>query len=315
MSILKKVWILAEKQIGLGQLCAGGRQLGEEVSAILWGEKEEADKAIQMGADKVYWLGTLRLETLREDYVETILKLLQEEKPDALLVQPTKRGKLIAGRLAAGLETSALVDAVEILTDGNKVQIQHMVYGGAAFRTERIQPQTAIITVGTGVFTPLAEDAGRQGSIIKVEFSEPAAKIKLLEKKSKASSEVNLNAAKRVVGIGRGLAQQEDLKMVEELAGLMEAEVGCSRPVAEGMNWLPKERYIGVSGAMLKPDLYLALGISGQVQHMVGVNQAKAIVAINKDKAAPIFSQADYGIVGDFYKILPSLIEKFKAEK
>ena len=103
--------------------------------------------------------------------------------------------------------------------------------------------------------------------------------------------------------------------MVEELAGLMEAEVGCSRPVAEGMNWLPKERYIGVSGAMLKPDLYLALGISGQVQHMVGVNQAKAIVAINKDKAAPIFSQADYGIVGDLYKVLPSLIEKFKAEK
>ncbi|ACL19080.1 Electron transfer flavoprotein alpha subunit [Desulfitobacterium hafniense DCB-2] len=314
MNILKKVWVLAEKQAGLGQLCAGGRQLGEEVSVILWGEKEEADQAIRMGADKVYRLGVLRPEPLKEDYVETILKLLQEEKPDALFVQPTKRGKLIAGRLAAGLGTSALVDAVEILTDGDKVQIQHMVYGGAAFRTERIQPQTAIVTIGTGVFTPLAEDSGHQGTVIEVEFVEPAVKIKLLEKKSKASAEVNLNAAKRVVGVGRGLVQQEDLRMVEELAGLLEAEVGCSRPIAEGMNWLPKERYIGVSGAMLKPDLYLALGISGQVQHMVGVNQAKVIVAINKDKAAPIFSQADYGIVGDFYKVLPSLIEKFKAE-
>jgi electron transfer flavoprotein alpha subunit len=103
--------------------------------------------------------------------------------------------------------------------------------------------------------------------------------------------------------------------MAEELAGLMEAEVGCSRPVAEGLNWLPLERYVGISGAIVKPELYLAVGISGQVQHMVGINQSRVIVAINKDKQAPMFKQADYGIVGDLNKVLPLLIKKFKAGK
>jgi electron transfer flavoprotein alpha subunit len=314
MSKINKVWILAEKQPVLAELCAGGRQLGEEVAAVVLGTKEEAEKAILMGADKVFWLGESQPETWLEDYVETIVVLLKKERPDLLMVQPTKRGKLIAGRLAASLGTSVLVDAAEIVING-KVQVKHMVYGGAAFRTEQALTETTITTVGSGLFTALPEDASRQGTVVSVEYVQPATKVKLLEKKSKESTSVNLSAAKRVVGIGRGIADQEDIKLAEELASQISAEVGCSRPIAEGVNWLPTERYIGVSGAIIKPEVYIAVGISGQVQHMVGVNQSRVIVAINKDKAAPIFKQADYGIVGDLYKVLPLLIEKFKANK
>lgn len=315
MSQVKKVWVLAERTDALVQLCAGGRLLGEEVAALVWGSREEAEKAAAYGADKVYWLGSLEQGRMLEDYNLTISELLKKETPDLLLVQPTRRGKHMAGRLAAGLGTSVIVDAAEIAIVQGDIQIKHMVYGGAAFRVERAFGPTTITTVGAGIFSAPAEESSRQGEIVEVGFKEPAASIKCLEKKSKAGAEVNLNAAKRVLGVGRGFAEQGDLKMAEELAGLIGAEVGCSRPIAEGVNWMARERYIGVSGAMLKPELYFAIGISGQVQHMVGANQAKTIIAINKDKAAPIFQQADYGIVGDLYKILPALSGLIKANR
>lgn len=314
MSKINKVWVIAEKESVLAQLLAGGRQLGEEVAAVVLGTKEETDKAISLGADKIYWLGERKAENLYEDYAPTISRLLKQECPELVLVQPSKRGKLLAGRLAASIGTSVLVDAAEIKVE-EKVQVTHMVYGGAAFRTEQALTETAIATVGAGVYTALSEDASRQGTVVNVDFVEPQHKVKLIEKKNKEGAAVNLSAAKRVVGIGRGIANQEDIKLAQELAEQIGAEVGCSRPIAEGVNWLPTERYIGVSGAILKPEVYLAVGISGQVQHMVGVNQAKVIIAVNKDKAAPIFKHADYGIIGDLYKVLPLLTEKFKANK
>ncbi|MEA5051904.1 MAG: FAD-binding protein, partial [Propionicimonas sp.] len=118
-----------------------------------------------------------------------------------------------------------------------------------------------------------------------------------------------LGAAKRVVGVGRGVAAEADLELARELAGRLGAELACSRPIAEGVNWMPAERYLGVSGATIKPELYLAVGISGQVQHLVGVTNAKVIVAVNKDKNAPIFSHADFGVVGDLYQVLPELLK------
>lgn len=313
MSNRKKVWVLAESEAALAQLMAGGKQLGEEAAAIIYGGRKEAEKAVQLGADKVYWLGEIHEDRIMEDYTETIAALVQKEWPRLLLVESGKRGKLIAGRLAAIMGSSVLANTGELIVDGGTVQARHMVYGGAACRTVKGLTDTIIAVVNTGVFNALPEDTGRQGEIMPVQYIEPAVKIKVIDRKKKEGLDVNLTDAKRVVGIGRGIERQEDIRMIEELAGAMGAEIGCTRPIAEGVNWLPRERYIGVSGVMLNPDLYLALGISGQVQHMVGVDQAKVIVAVNKDKAAPIFKKSDYGIVGDIYKILPLLIEKFKA--
>ena len=112
------------------------------------------------------------------------------------------------------------------------------------------------------------------------------------------------------VEINRGLAKEEDLELCRRLAGALGAEVGCSRPVAENNKWLPKSSYMGITGVQVKPELILTLGVSGQVQHIGGINKARVIVAVNKDKSAPIFKNADFGVVGDLYKVVPALIEK-----
>ena len=186
--------------------------------------------------------------------------------------------------------------AVDIV-DGH-ICAEHRMYGGLAFAQEKINSSLAIITLAPGVQEPCTSDTSHQCPTETVPYVAPRHEILCRERRAKAASSVDLSKAKRVVGVGRGLAAQDDLKMVHELAAVLNAEVGCSRPIAEGENWMERERYIGVSGVLLKSDLYLTLGISGQIQHMVGGNGAKVIVAINKDKNAPIFNYADYGLVG-----------------
>lgn len=313
MSALKDVWVFAEKTEMLAELCSGARALGSTVMALVIGTEEEAVKASHSGANKVYWLGEIE-GRIFEDYTRTIYDLIIKEKPGLLLLGATKRVKLIAGRLAARLQTSVLTDVMELKIEGGDLQAKRLVFGGAAIRTEKSASHTVLALVGRGVFAAQA-DHGLQGSIEKIPFHEVENPVKWLERRVKTGESVDLAAAKKVIGIGRGLKNQEDLELINDLAKTLSAEVACSRPLAEGLNWLPRERYIGVSGAMIKPDLYFAIGISGQVQHMAGVNQARTIVAINSDKTAPIFAQADYGLVGDLYKALPLLIEKCRAAK
>jgi len=124
--------------------------------------------------------------------------------------------------------------------------------------------------------------------------------------------QVDLGGAPRVVGIGRGLKAEEDLAMVRAFAEASQSEVACSRPIAEGLDWLNKERYIGVSGKQIAPEVYFAIGISGQLQHMVGVRGARTIVAINSDANAPVFKEADFCLVGDLYKIVPALTDALR---
>jgi electron transfer flavoprotein alpha subunit len=188
-----------------------------------------------------------------------------------------------------------------------------MIFGGGALRTERVQAKTALVTIASGVFSPHAETPGKTIEIRDIPSIEPAWKVKVRDRKPLAKASVNLQAARRVVSAGRGIANQADLEMVKTLAGLLSAEIGCTRPLAEGLDWLPRERYIGISGAHIKPDLYFGVGVSGQVQHMIGMNGSRVVIAVNKDPNAPIFSQADYGVVADLYAFIPSLIKALQA--
>lgn len=311
MSRLKKVFVFAEKNSALEELAAGARQLGDLVAAIVVGSKEEAEGIANI-VDRVYWLGALDAVDLLEDFTPTIANLLQAEKPELLLARATQRSKVIAGRLAAMIGASVMTDMIDLSVDGGAVKGRRRVYGGAAECTERPLSEISIATVGAGVFEASKETENRQGTVIPVEIVHGEKRIKRIEIRQRVGESVNLGAAKRVVAVGRGIEKQDNLVSVQELARLLGSELGCTRPVAEGEKWLARERYIGVSGVMLKPDLYLALGLSGQIQHMVGVNQARVTLAVNKDKNAPIFKQVDYGIVGDVQKIVPALIEKFK---
>ncbi|MEA4901396.1 electron transfer flavoprotein subunit alpha/FixB family protein [Desulfitobacterium sp.] len=311
---VNNIWVITDDQNAVGELCDGGRQLGKQVSVILFSDQNRAQEAISSGADQVYLFGQAGESVMIEDYSKSIAELLRAEKADLVLVYSSIRGKLIAGRIATQLGISVLSNVSELTVDDGSIIVKHMVYGGAAIRTEKALTDTVVVTVGSGVFEAMPKDAARQGKVNEINPNVDNAGIRILETRPKQGELVNLSAAKRVVGVGRGFAAQEDLKMAEEFTALVGAEMACSRPIAEGEKWMSKERYVGVSGVVLKPDIYIALGISGQIQHMVGVNHAKTLVAINKDKNAPIFKQVDIGLVGDLYKVLPKIAEKIKAQ-
>jgi electron transfer flavoprotein alpha subunit len=148
---------------------------------------------------------------------------------------------------------------------------------------------------------------------VEVSLTLKAPKTKIIEKKGKAGDVVSLEDAQTLVCIGRGLNKKEDLPLVETLAKLLHAEIGCTRPLSHEWQWLSEQREVGLSGKKCKPRLCVELGISGQIQHTVGIRDSKVIVAINKDKTAPIFEMADYGIVGDIYEVVPKLSEKLKT--
>lgn len=314
----QEVWAYSEKPALLAELITVARLLanGQDASvvAVVIGPHPEAQQAISLGASRVLWLGVKNEETQVEDYVPTLAALVEEQHPAVLLIGATRRGKAVAGRLSARIGTSAITDVKELILAEGELLARHMIFGGSALRTVKPLTATALATVGLGLYEPAAVDPERKGLIVEVPFIEPAWQLRYRERRQKKKlASVNLAAAKRVVCPGRGICKREDLAMISELAQLLEAETGCTRPLSEGLDWLPRERYIGVSGAFIKPELYLGIGVSGQVQHTVGVIGSRIIAAINKDKNAPIFDQVDYGIVGDLYAVVPALIEALKA--
>ena len=313
------VWVFSEKPALLAELISAGSSLAAvsqgAVAAIVLGPRRAADEALARGAGKVLWLGEQKPGYMVEDYVPTLAKLLAQDSPYALLVGSTRRGRAVSGRLAARAGVTAITDVTQFMLDGGARQARHMIFGGGAERVEAPLSELMLATVSQGVFDALPPTAGRQGQVDEVPFVEPGWRARLREVKPRPVASVNLIAARRVVCAGRGLVRQEDLALVDALAEALGAEVACTRPLAEGLDWLPRERYIGISGAIIHPDLYLGVGVSGQVQHTVGMSDTRMVVAINKDQNAPIFEMADYGIVGDLYAVVPALIQALKARK
>jgi electron transfer flavoprotein alpha subunit len=165
----------------------------------------------------------------------------------------------------------------------------------------------SVVTVPAGHFDKSAGSA----EIVSIELASDS-RLSLIEKASIVKEGADLNVADKIVCVGLGMEKQEDIKMAQELAAVLGAELGCTRGVAEERHWLPVEQYIGISGAIIKPQLYLSMGVSGQIQHIFGIRESKIIVAIDSNEKAPIFRSADYGIVGDMYEIIPLLTAALK---
>jgi electron transfer flavoprotein alpha subunit len=315
----KEIITFSEKKDLLAELITGACSLdvrGEsEVSAVVWGPRQEAETAAEMGARQVYWLGERPPDALVEDCVPSLARLVHQRNPYGVLVGSTRRGKAVAGRLAARCGTTVVTDVLLMEDKEDGLHASHMIFGGGAVRKEKVKSTPVILTIGPGVFDPQRAKSGTPGEIVEVPFVEPEWRVTLRERKARPPAAVHLGSARKVVCPGRGVANQADLAMIEELARLMGAELACTRPLAEGLGWLPRERYIGISGAFVKPEIYLGIGVSGQVQHTVGMSSSRLVVAINKDANAPIFSQADYGIVGDLYAVVPALINAIKARR
>jgi len=314
----KEIWVLSEKESLQAELLGAARFLAEGLggttAALVIGAAGRSEAAFRQGADKVYRLSETAEYTL-EDFLPSLVQAVQQYQPAAVLIGATWSGKALAGRLAAVLHRSVVTDAIKLDVRDGQIEATHLILGGGAVRVERTLAEPLIATLGLGLFEALPASAEATGEVVALSFVQPQSRWVLRERKPKPPASVNLAAAKKVVCPGRGVQKQEDLQMMFELAQLLGAEVGATRPLCEGLDWLPRERYIGVSGAFIKPDLYLGIGVSGQVQHTVGITESRVVAAINKDEEAPIFQQADYGIVGDLYQIVPALIRALQARR
>lgn len=293
MDKVKNVWVIASGY-AINELTSGAAQYGETVTLVYAGNRDDA-----VNADKAYYLG----DGFFAAYAAEIAALVAREKPELVILNSGRDGRLIGAHIAVACGTSVQTDAAEIIVENKAVITSKMVYGGAATRTEK-SGAVAVVCVGPGVMS--AGEVKPATEIVELNASADS-RVKLIEKRAKTGNAVNLSAAKKVVGVGRGLKDEDDLKACKKLADTVGAEVGCTRPICEERRWMEKERYIGVSGAVVQPDCYFAIGISGQVQHVVGINKSGTIIAIDKNEAAPIFKACDYGIVGDLHKIVPAL--------
>ena len=296
-------WIVVAGDPAIGNLIETARALGGQVTAVVVGPRDVADTIAAGGVDQVVWLGDPGHSPV-EAYASAVADAVGAA--DGAMLGAARPGdRVLLGAVAARLQAAVLTDASSVSADGDGLVVTHTIYGGIAEETVVVAGPVALVLDGGPV--PAATGAAPVAEVAAIPLG-----ITVVETNASAFEQVDLGAAARVVGIGRGLKAQGDLAMIEDLAGASKAEVGCSRPVAEGLNWLGKDRYIGVSGQHIAPELYIAIGISGQLQHMVGVRGAKTIVAINSDPNALVFKDADFGLVGDLYQIVPALTEALK---
>jgi electron transfer flavoprotein alpha subunit len=307
MSKFSTVWVFSDTLSRLPELMGGANALGGSVQVFTLSDEQSAS-AFQLGASQVWQLTGKPDDRIVEDYAEAMAqKLKTEGNGGPVLLPNSRRGKLLAARLGARLNAAVSNDVASMNADGGTVTARHMVYGGLAFGEETLHSSFQVVTLGTGAFDAAPAETSRSGSAQPVPWIAPATAVIRTAMQARESNSVDLDKARLVVSVGRGIGSKENIAIAAALCDAIGAELACSRPVAENEKWMEHERYVGISNLILKPELYLAIGISGQIQHMVGASGAQTIVAINKDKNAPIFQYADYGIVGDLFKILPAL--------
>jgi electron transfer flavoprotein alpha subunit len=282
------------------------QSLSQPVTAVALSETDAKELAA-LGADKVLVLQASSAWT--EGLSEAIFGLVSGAGATILLVGGTLRGKHVAAYVAAKLNAGMSTDAKSLKIENGKLLSTRLLYAGLALSEEELT-LPAVVTIPSRTFSP-PNATGKAGTIETVK-TEVDVRITISDVTPTGGTGVDISAVTKLVAVGRGFRKQEDLKLAEALATAFKAELACSRPVAEDEHWLPIDHYVGISGHTVKPELYLAIGISGQVQHVVGARESKVIVAINNDEHAPIFEAADYGIVGDLYEVLPLLTAAVK---
>ena len=307
---------MATELLGCGRKLADG--LGQELSAVLVGSNVSsfAQEAIAFGSDKVYVVDDPLLKDYQTDpYISVMEKVVQQAMPQIILLGQTSIGRDLAPRLAFRLGTAATMDcvALDIDPDSKRLLQTKPVYGGnaQAIFTAKSDPQMA--TLRARVMSPLEPDASRKGEVITIEAGlDPSAiRTRVLEKVKEEVEGIKLEDAPVVISGGRGIGGPEGFEQLAELAKLLKGAVGSSRPPCDN-GWMPDTSQVGLTGKIVTPDFYLAVGLSGSCQHMAGCSSSKTIVAINKDPEANIFKEARYGVVGDWKKVIPAFTQKVK---
>ncbi|MGZ8754851.1 MAG: electron transfer flavoprotein subunit alpha/FixB family protein [Acidimicrobiia bacterium] len=317
---VKTTWVFVEEQDGKPaaislELLTKARSFGGELGAILLGTGSE-DLLAELGrygATKVYRLTPDdRLPTAAA--AAAIAGLVGDHSPDLLLFGLTSTDRDVAGRLSARLGKPVISNAVEIGIDGDDVTVTNEIFGGAQLVDTVFRAGAPFIVVARPKSFPAEPGDGATPEVIPVELLDvgQAGAAVVTGRHVEQREGPQLEEAAVVVSAGRGLGSADQLAIVDELAGLLGAAVGATRAIVDA-DWVPYSRQVGQTGKTVKPDVYLACGLSGAMQHLVGMKDSKMIIAINKDEEAPIFGVCDLGIVGDVHKVLPKLVEALKA--
>jgi len=292
--------------------------LSENLTVLIAGGStgERPQEAISCGADKAYTASDPLLKDYQTDtFTAAVYNVVQEVKPRIILMGQTAIGRDLAPRLAFRLNTSAIMDCISLDIDkgAKKLLGTRPVYGGNALGVFISESDPQVATVRAKAFPAAQPDTSRKGEVseMKAGLDASAVRTKVLDKIVKEVEGLKLEDAAVVVSGGRGIGSAEGFKGLEELAELLKGTIGASRPPCDN-EWVPEMLQIGITGKIIAPDIYFAIALSGSSQHLSGVSGAKNIVAINKDPEANIFKVADYGIVGDWKKVIPALNNKVK---
>jgi electron transfer flavoprotein alpha subunit len=295
------------------------QKTGAELSAVVLGKNvREMSKNLAPYANSVIIVEDVGLENFNsEAYKKVLTKLIKEQNPLLVLMGHTSYGVELAPRLATALSIPLAPDCIDLAFEADVLTVTRQMYGGKVNvkATMRKSP-TYMITARQAAFTAQPPPTPLNGQINEIPspLAEEIAEKRFLQYVLPPLGGVDITAAEKLVGIGRGIKDQANLPQIEELAKTLGAVLACSRPIVD-KGWLPNDRQVGTSGKTVKPKLYLALGISGAFQHVLGMKNADLIIAVNKDPKAPIFSFSDYAIVDDLFKIVPLLKNKINEAR
>lgn len=325
----KGIWVFIEQKNGkvqsvsyelLGKARELAKKLNCDVSGVLIGNnlKDQLDEVIWYGSDNIYLVEAPEIANFQDEpYTNILVRLIQKYKPEILLCGATSIGRSLISRVAINIKAGLTADCTGLdIEPDKKILLQtRPAFGGnimATIISPNYRPQMA--TVRHKVMQPTAPDKHRKGKIIRESFESSVylSRTKLLDIVEEIETLVNIAEADIIVSGGRGMGSKENFKILEELAHVLNAAVGSSRAAVDA-GWMPYSHQVGQTGRTVAPKIYFACGISGQIQHLVGMSSSKIIVAINKDPEAPIFKVATYGIVGDLNQIIPGLTKQFKT--
>ncbi|MUK86933.1 electron transfer flavoprotein subunit alpha/FixB family protein [Ornithinibacillus sp. L9] len=289
-----------------------------EIVGVLCGEDElekQGQEMIYYGADRVVTLKNSTLKTYTSDgFGQAVMSVIDEESPYGIVMGHTAVGKDLTPKIAAKLESGLISDATDIEVDGDEVVFTRPIYSGKAFEKKTITSGLVFVTIRPNNIPALDRDGSRSGDIQAKDVDVTDLRMVIKDVIRKASEGVDLSEANVIVAGGRGVKSADGFKPLYELADVLGGAVGASRGACDA-DYCDYSLQIGQTGKVVTPDLYIAVGISGAIQHLAGMSNSKVIVAINKDPEANIFNVADYGIVGDLFEVVPMLIEEIKKIK
>lgn len=294
-------------------------EIGTKVTAVILGHDIESKchKLIPFGADQVIIVDDKNLEIYTtEAYTQALTKVLEDTKPEIVMIGATSIGRDLGPRVSSRLNTGLTADCTTLeVGENNELLMTRPAFGGNIMATiicPDHRPQMS--TVRPGVMTMMEEDASRMGSIEKVavNFTDEIHRVKILEVVKEEKTEEGIDEAHILVSGGRGVGSKENFDVLADVAGMLGGTISASRAVIDS-GWFDHSKQVGQTGTTVRPDVYLACGISGAIQHVAGMEDSDYIIAINKDSEAPIFDVADFGVVGDVNKVLPHLIEELKT--